>query len=66
MIHGMFGGGWYFENWARFLCDKCFAVYIINDLHEGEDLRKVDFLLIWKNQLKLRKKYAQQGKIKSY
>ena len=43
MIHGMFGGGWYFENWARFLCDKCFAVYIINDLHEGEDLRKVDF-----------------------
>lgn len=43
MIHGMFGGGWYFESWAKFLCEKCFTVYIIKDLHEGEDLRKVDF-----------------------
>lgn len=43
MIHGMFGGGWYFNDWAKFLCDKGFAVYVIKGLHEGEDLRKVDF-----------------------
>lgn len=43
MIHGMFGGGWYFENWAKFLYDKGFIVYIVNDLHKDEDLRKVDF-----------------------
>lgn len=44
MIHGMFGGGWYFESWAKFLCENGhFVVYVIKDLHEGEDLRKVDF-----------------------
>ena len=43
MIHGMFGGGWYFESWAKFLCDNGFVVYVIKDLHEGEDLRKVCF-----------------------
>ena len=43
MIHGMFGGGWYFKDWARFLCEKGFPVYVIKDLHKGEDLNKVDF-----------------------
>ena len=43
LIHGMFGGGWYFEDWARFLGGKSFPVYVIKDLHEGEDLNKVDF-----------------------
>lgn len=44
MIHGMFGGGWYFESWAKFLCENGhFVVYVIKDLHEGEDLRKIDF-----------------------
>lgn len=43
MIHGMFGGGWYFEPWAQFFCEKGFVVYVVNDLHEGEDMRKVDF-----------------------
>lgn len=43
LIHGMFGGGWYFESWAKFLCDKGFVVYVIKDLHKGENLTKVDF-----------------------
>lgn len=43
MVHGMFGGGWYFENWARYLREKGLLAYVIKDLHEGEDLRKVDF-----------------------
>lgn len=43
LIHGMFGGGWYFESWASFLCDKGFVVYVIKDLHKGENLTKVDF-----------------------
>ena len=33
LIHGMFGGGWYFENWAKFLCEKGFRAYVIKDLH---------------------------------
>src|SRR3989338_5272225 len=33
LIHGMFGGGWYFENWAKFLCEKGFRSYVIKDLH---------------------------------
>lgn len=43
LIHGMFGGGWYFESWAKFLCEKGFIVYVINDLHTNENLTKVDF-----------------------
>lgn len=43
MIHGMFGGGWYFEDWARFLCEKGLVVYVIKDLHFQKDVRKVSF-----------------------
>ena len=43
MIHGMFGGGWYFESWAKFLCENDFIVYVIKDLKEHEDVRKVAF-----------------------
>lgn len=43
MIHGMFGGGWYFEDWARFLCEKGLVVYVIKDLHFQEDVRIVSF-----------------------
>lgn len=44
LIHGMFSGGWCFESWARFLCGKSFKVYVIKDLHFGENLTKVKFL----------------------
>ncbi len=43
MIHGMFGGGWYFESWAKFLCEKGHDVYVIRDLHCGLDIAKVKF-----------------------
>ena len=43
MIHGMFGGGWYFEDWARFLCEKGFRVYVITDLHFDENLKRISF-----------------------
>lgn len=43
MIHGMFSSGWYFDSWAKFLCEKGFVVYVIRNLHKGENLTKVDF-----------------------
>lgn len=43
LIHGMFGGCWYFENWMKFLCKNGLVVYAIKDLHAGENLTKVDF-----------------------
>lgn len=43
MIHGMFGKSWYFEDWARCLREKGLLACVIKDLHEGENLRKVDF-----------------------
>ncbi len=30
MVHGMFGGDWYFESWAKFLQDIGFQVYVLN------------------------------------
>lgn len=43
MVHGMFGGGWYFGDWANFLCEKGVRVYVIKDLHFECDVRKVEF-----------------------
>src|SRR3989338_9758370 len=43
MIHGMFAGGWCFEDWARFLCRKGIKVYVIKDLHSGYDISKIKF-----------------------
>lgn len=53
LIHGMFGGGWYFESWARFLCEKGFVVYVIKDLHRGENLTKVDFYAYLEKSIKV-------------
>lgn len=43
LIHGMFIAGWCFDSWAKFLCDNGYIVYVIKDLKEHEDIRKVDF-----------------------
>ena len=43
MIHGMFAGGWCFEGWASFLCEKGLPVYVMKDFHKGEALTKVNF-----------------------
>lgn len=52
-IHGMFGGGWYFENWANFLYDKGLKTYVIKDLHKGENLSKVDFYTYVEKSIKV-------------
>lgn len=43
MIHGMFAGGWCFEGWAKFLCEKGCDVYVLKDFHRRFDLSKVKF-----------------------
>jgi len=53
MVHGMFGGGWYFYDWAMFLCRKGIKVYVIKDLHEGEDLAKTDFYTYLKKVVRI-------------
>ena len=53
MVHGMFGGGWYFYDWAIFLCRKGIKVYVIKDLHEGEDLAKTDFYTYLKKVVRI-------------
>ena len=53
MIHGMFAGGWCFEDWDRFLCRKGIKVYVIKDLHEGEDLAKTDFYTYLKKVVRI-------------
>lgn len=65
MIHGMFGGGWYFESWAQFLFEKGFTVYVINNLHEGEDLKKVDFYTYLEKSIKVAEEICavRKGKI---
>lgn len=30
MVHGMFGGSWYFKNWSDFLCQKGVETYALN------------------------------------
>ena len=53
MVHGMFGGGWYFYDWAIFLCRKGIKVYVIKDLHKGEDLAKTDFYTYFKKVVRI-------------
>lgn len=64
IIHGMFAASWCFDSWARFLCDKGFAVYVIKDLHEGEDLRKVDFYTYVEKSTKVVEEICAMGKNK--
>ena len=63
MVHGMFGGGWYFYDWAIFLAQKGFPVYVIRDLHEWENLNKVDFYTYLRKSTSVDKSiYGNTGK----
>ena len=63
MVHGMFGGGWYFYDWAIFLCKKGMKIYVIRDMHQGDDLSKTDFYTYLKKAINLAERiYIQETK----